>query len=172
MSAHKTVGDLMIEAKKLPCIAASAPLREAIVGLLRFLQETETARPTLVVFDGERMVGLITQRDLLAALEPDYLKQTAHAEGSAPAEAELVLVWDRLFDAGAARQLERPAAEFMRPVSATLKPGDPVAKAAWLMLHEDLPVMPVMQGRHIVGVVRAKEVFVELMQRLLVGSAS
>ena len=172
MNARKTVGDLMIEVRRLPCIAADAPLREAIEALLRFLQETEAARPTLVVLDGERMVGVITQRDLLAALEPGYLKQAAHAEGAAPAEAELVLVWDRLFDSTAAQQLARPVVEFMRPVSAHLAPGDPVARAAWLMLHEDLPVVPVMQGTRIVGVVRAKEVFVELMQRLLAGSAS
>lgn len=44
MSARKTVGDLMIEIKRLPCIAADAPLREAIEALLRFLQETEAAR--------------------------------------------------------------------------------------------------------------------------------
>lgn len=172
MSTHKTVGDLMIEVRRMPCIAASRPLREAIAALLRFLRETETARPTLVVLDGERMVGVITQRDLLAALEPGYLKRAAHAEGAAPAETELVLVWDRLFDAGAAQQLERPVGEFMRPVSAILAPDDPVAKAAWFMVHEDLPVVPVMRGSRVVGVARAKEVFVELMQRLLAGAES
>lgn len=171
MNARRTVGDLMIEVKRLPCIAASAPLREAIEALLRFLQETEAARPTLVVLDGERMVGVITQRDLLAALEPDYLRQVGHAEGAAPAEAELVLVWDKLFDSAAAQQLAKPVAEFMHPVKEYLAPGDPVAKAAWFMLHEDLPVVPVMQATRIVGVVRAKEVFVELMQRLFAGSA-
>ncbi len=172
MGGRNTVGDLMLEVRLLPSIAVSAPLREAIEALLRFLQETEAARPTLVVLDGERMVGVITQRDLLAALEPGYLKQATHAEGAAPAEAELVLVWDRLFDSAAAQQLARPVVEFMRPVKEYLAPGDPVARAAWLMLHEDLPVVPVMQGTRIVGVVRAKEVFVELMQRLLAGSAS
>ena len=169
MSRRKTTSDLMIEVKRLPCVTVTAPLREAIEVLVRLLQETETARPTLVVLDNERMAGVITQRDLLAALEPGYLKRATHAQGAAPAEGELALIWDRLFDAGATQQLERPVAEAMRPVTVTLAPDDPVAKAAWFMLHEDLPIVPVMRAQRIVGVVRAKEVFVELMQRLLAG---
>jgi CBS domain-containing protein len=152
----------------LPTIAADAPLREAVGALLEFLQRGEDARPTLAVMDGSRLVGVVTQRDLLMALEPSYLRKTTHTEGAQPAEAELTLIWDRLFAAGAQPHLQRPVHEVMRRVSVHVTPSDPVAKAAWLMIHQDLPVLPVLAGERLVGVLRLKETFTALMQRLLV----
>jgi len=168
MAANKTVSELMCAVDVLPAIAADAPLREAVAARLQLLNTAEDTRPALAVLDGSRLVGVVTQRDLLIALEPSYLRKSVRTEGTQPAEAELTLIWDRLFAAGAQPHLQRPVREVMRRVTVHVAPNDTVAKAAWLMIHEDLPVLPVIEDGRLVGVLRMKETFSALMQRLLV----
>ena len=56
----------------------------------------------------------------------------------------------------------------MMPAKHFLKPEDPITKAAYLMLRNDLILLPVIENnKKLVGVVRVIEVFEELSSAIL-----
>ena len=75
----------------------------------------------LPVLDGQRLVGIITERDLTAAL----------AEGADPAAT--------------------PVADCMTPAPEVLRPDSDLADAAHTMLRLGVRHLPVMQGGRLVG---------------------
>ena len=82
----------------------------------------------LPVLDGQRLVGIITERDLTAAL----------AEGADPAAT--------------------PVADYMTPAPEVLRPDSDLADAAHTMLRLGVRHLPVMQGGRPVGVLSMRDV--------------
>ncbi len=103
----------------------------------------------LPVVDGDVLLGLITQRDLLAA---------SISTISQPSEEE---------DLELKRRVE--VGHVMRGVLETARPDTPVERAAQTMLAEQLGCLPVIDERHhLVGIVTSSD-FVRLAQSLLAG---
>ena len=75
-------------------------------------------------------------------------------------ESGLSLIWDTLFTKGTKELAEKPVSEIMTPAKQFVEPGDPVTKAAYLMLHNDLILVPVLEDKKkFVGLVRMIEIF-------------
>jgi CBS domain-containing protein len=82
----------------------------------------------LPVLEGQRLVGIISERDLTAAL----------AEGADPAAT--------------------PVADYMTPAPEVLRPDSDLADAAHTMLRLGVRHLPVMQGGRLVGVLSMRDV--------------
>ena len=82
----------------------------------------------LPVFEGQRLVGIITERDLTAAV----------AEGADPATT--------------------PVADYMTAAPEVLQPDSELADAAHTMLQLGVRHLPVMQGGRLVGVLSMRDV--------------
>jgi CBS domain-containing protein len=82
----------------------------------------------LPVFDGQRLVGIITERDLTEAV----------AEGADPAAT--------------------PVSDYMTPAPEVLRPDSELAEAAHTMLALGVRHLPVMQGGRLVGVLSMRDV--------------
>jgi CBS domain-containing protein len=82
----------------------------------------------LPVFDGQRLVGIITERDLTEAV----------AEGADPAAT--------------------PVSDYMTPAPEVLGPDSELADAAHTMLQLGVRHLPVMQGGRLVGVLSMRDV--------------
>ena len=113
----------------------------------------------VLVFDEKyNLMGTLTLRELLKGLEPRFLKASAHAPLAG--EAELSLIWDTLFSGQSKELAEKQVSDIMTPAKIFVEPGDPVTKAAYLMLHYDQILLPVLEnGRKLIGLVRFLEVF-------------
>ncbi|MFA4830456.1 MAG: CBS domain-containing protein, partial [Thermodesulfovibrionales bacterium] len=60
--------------------------------------------------------------------------------------------------------------EVMVPAKFFVQPDDPITKAAYLMVHNDLALLPVLENKKkFVGLVRIREVFDELSSSILEG---
>jgi CBS domain-containing protein len=81
----------------------------------------------LPVFDGQHLVGIITERDLTAAL----------AEGADP--------------------VCTPVSDYMTPTPTVLGPDSELAEAARKMLELGVRHLPVMQGGRLVGVLSIRD---------------
>jgi CBS domain-containing protein len=58
----------------------------------------------------------------------------------------------------------------MVPAKFFVQPDDPITKAAYLMVHNDLALLPVLENKKkFVGLVRIREVFDELSSSILEG---
>ena len=82
----------------------------------------------LPVFEGQRLVGIITERDLTAAV----------AEGVDPART--------------------PVADYMTAAPEVLQPDSELADAAHTMVQLGVRHLPVMQGGRLVGVLSMRDV--------------
>ena len=82
----------------------------------------------LPVFEGQRLVGIITERDLTAAV----------AEGADPATT--------------------PVADYMTAAPEVLRPDSELADAAHTMLQLGVRHLPVVQGGRLVGVLSMRDV--------------
>jgi len=57
--------------------------------------------------------------------------------------------------------------EFMVPVKATVKTDDTLTRAACLLLQEDVPVLAVMEGNKVAGIVAIEDVFDAITEAVL-----
>jgi Mg/Co/Ni transporter MgtE len=80
----------------------------------------------------------------------------------------LSLIWDTLFTKGTKELAEKPVSEIMVPAKHFVEPNDPITKAAYLMLHHDLVLLPVLENKKkFVGLVRMIEVFDEISSAVI-----
>lgn len=171
MAGGKTVKDLMVDVFEFPHIPYWFSIRQAI-GIIKksVLESTKCIRPIVIlVFDEKyNLVGTLTHINILKGIEPGFLKSAAKAQVPEEERAGLSVIWDDLFDKESKAMAERPVSEIMIPAKFFVEKNDPITKAAYLMLHNDLILLPVLEDKKkLVGVVRMIEVFDELSNAIL-----
>src|SRR4030067_1160184 len=63
---------------------------------------------------------------------------------------------------------EKPISDVMTPAKFFVLPDDPITKAAYLMVHNELALLPVLENnKKFIGLVRMIEVFDELSNTIL-----
>jgi predicted transcriptional regulator len=173
MSQSKAVKDLMVDVFDFPHISYWFSIKQA-VGVMKkaILESKKCVRPVVIlVFDEKyNLVGTLTHINILKGLEPRFLKPAAKAQVYEEDKAGLSIIWDSLWDKESRELAEKPVSEVMVPVKFFVEPEDPITKAAYLMLHNDMVLLPVLENKKkLIGVVRMIEVFDELTNAILNG---
>jgi len=170
MLTRKSTKDLMVGISDYPHIPSDISLKQAItVVKTSMLQAQNCFQPMIaLVFDERGLVGTLRLRDILKGLEPSFLKPLASVQGYTDREAELAIIWDSLFDKESKELIERPVSEAMNPITVFVGPDDSVVKSAYLMIHNDLLILPVLEDKkRLMGLIRMIEVFDELTDSVL-----
>jgi len=171
MSDRKAAKDVMIGIFEYPHVPYWFTVSQAIrIVKVSFISSKKYPDPmAILVFDEKyNLMGTITLKDILKGLEPRFLKPSEKAQVAEEDESALSLIWDTLFDKGSKEFAERPVSEIMTPAKYFVEPTDPLTKAAYLMLHHDLVLLPVLENKKkFVGLVRMIEVFDEISSGLL-----
>jgi Mg/Co/Ni transporter MgtE len=171
MSDSKVVKDVMIGIFEYPHVPYWFSIGQAIrIVKVSFISTKKYPDPMAVlVFDEKyNLMGTLTLKDILKGLEPKFLKPSEKAQGMKEDESALSLIWDTLFDKGSKELAEKPVSEIMVPAKYFVEPSDPLTKAAYLMLHHDLILLPVLEDKKkFVGLVRMIEVFDEISGAIL-----
>jgi len=171
MSNGKVAKDVMIGIFEYPHVPYWFSISQAIrIVKVSFLSAKKYPDPMAVlVFDEKyNLMGTLTLKDILRGLEPRFLKPSEKAQVPAEDESALSLIWDTLFNESSKDLVEKPVSEIMAPAKYFVEPGDPLTKAAYLMLHHDLILLPVLENKKkFVGLVRMIEVFDEISNALL-----
>lgn len=165
----KRVRDFIIDHFLFPHIPYWFSLREAIIVMREALSSTTTCfRPiVMLVFDEKyNLVGTLTHVDILRGLEPTYLKPVDKLEGHKEPELPLAVIDELLFK-DCKRMAEKPVSSAMTPVKYFVTPEDPITKAAYIMLHTNQIVLPVLENRRLLGVVRLLEIFEEIAKTVV-----
>ena len=171
MTGGKTVKDLMVDVFEFPHIPYWFSIRQAI-GIIKksVLESAKCVRPIVIlVFDEKyNLVGTLTHINILKGIEPNFLKPVTKAEVHEESEVDLSIIWDSLFTKESTALAEKPVSEVMVPTKLFVEQDDPVTKAAYMMLHNDLVLLPVLENKKkLIGVVRMVEVFDELSNAIL-----
>ncbi len=171
MSDSKVVKDVMIGIFEYPHVPYWFTISQAIrIVKASFISTKELPDPpAILVFDEKyNLMGTLTLKDILRGLEPQFMKPSEKAEGISENESALSLIWDTLFTQGTKELAEKPVSEIMVPAKHFVEPGDPLTKAAYLMLHHDLVLLPVLENKKkFVGLVRMIEVFDEISNAVI-----
>jgi len=171
MSNGKAVKDVMIGIFEYPHVPYWFSISQAIrIVKVSFLSTKKYPDPmAILVFDEKyNLMGSLTLKDILRGLEPRFLKPSAAAQVPAEDESGLSLIWDTLFTRETKELAEKPVSEIMVPAKQFVDPLSPVTKAAYLMLHHDLVLLPVLEDKKkFVGLVRMIEVFDEISGAIL-----
>ena len=171
MHSNKKVKDLMIGVFDYPHIPYWFSIDQAMkIIKVSFIKEKKYTEPlAILVFDEKyNLLGTLTLKDILRGLEPRIMRPTEKAQGYIQEEKELSLIWETLFAKESKELAQKNVSEIMNPAKHFVEPDDSIAKAAYLMIHHDLHLLPVLEAKKkFVGLVRMIEIFDELSDAIL-----
>lgn len=171
MYKSKSVKELMIDVFEFPHIPHWFTIKQAM-GIIKksFVETEKSIFPQIVlVFDEKyNLMGTFTPRDIIKGLEPKLKHVTIkEAEIAYVNEDTLASFEANLFGSQAKELAEKPVSEIMIPAKTFVSPEDSILKAAFLMVHQNLVVLPVLENKKLVGVVRMLEAFDEISNIVL-----
>jgi hypothetical protein len=171
MSNGKTVKDVMMGIFDYPHIPYWFSIAQAIrIIKVSFISTKKYPEPmAILVFDEKyNLMGTLTLKDMLRGLEPKFFKPSTKAQVPESDESGLSVFWDSLFNQGSKELAEKPVSEIMVPAKHFMEPSDPLTKAAYMMIHHNLVLLPVLENKtKFVGLVRMVEIFDEISNAIL-----
>ena len=171
MSESKVVKDAMIGIFEYPHVPYWFTINQTIkIVKVSFISTKKYPDPLAVlVFDEKyNLMGTLTLKDILRGLEPRFLQPSAIAQLPEEDESTLSLIWDTLFNKSSKALADKPVSDIMIPAQYFVEPDDPITKAAYLMIHHDLVLLPVLENKKkFVGIVRMIEIFDEISNAIL-----
>jgi CBS domain-containing protein len=166
MPYEKKVKDLMIPLEDYPHIPYWFTLRQAMAivreAAIKFEGSFEP-RAVLVFDEKYQLLGILTLRDIIRGLEPRFLKETDLIK----ADPSLTVLMGDLFGPGMKERSQKPVSEVMSPIKVTVNGDAPIVKALFLMIKENVGLMPVMMDSKVAGMIRLTDLFTEISKLVL-----
>lgn len=166
MSDTKSVRELMIPLEDYPHIPYWFTIRQAMAivreAAIKFEGSFEP-RAVLVFDEKYQLMGMLTLRDIIKGLEPRFMHETALVK----ADPNLTVLMGDLFGPGMREASQKPVSEVMSPIKATIQGDDPIAKAVFVMIQENVGAMPVIQDSKVAGMIRLSDLFTEISKLVL-----
>jgi DNA-binding NarL/FixJ family response regulator/CBS domain-containing protein len=166
MPYNKKVKDLMIPLEDYPHIPYWFTLRQAMAivreASIKFEGSFEP-RAVLVFDEKYQLMGMLTLRDIVRGLEPKFARDA----GIIKADPNLAVLMGDMFGPGMKEASQKAVSEVMSPIRVTVNGEDPITKALFLMIQENVGMMPVLLDKKVVGMVRMSELFKEISEVVL-----
>ncbi|MGB9714940.1 MAG: HPP family protein [Thermodesulfovibrionales bacterium] len=170
MKKNKVVKDLMIDVFKYPHVPYWFTIRQTMMIIKKSLIESEKHFYPLaiLIFDEKyNLLGTLSMKDIIRGLEPRFMKTSEKAQAYISEEKELSIIWDTLFTKESKQLAEKPVSDIMVPAKFFVEPDDPITKAAYIMISHGLDLLPVLDNKKFVGLIRMPEIFDELSNVIL-----
>ena len=168
MSISGVVRDLMVELERFPHVSGNASLRDVFAKLHAASGSSELFRNILVLDDKDRLLGTLGLKNALHALLPDYLRHgSTHFQGASNDVSALAVLWQEDCEEQCRAASKILAKDHVSPIAATIRPDDPLTKAAFLFATTPVNVLPVVEGKQVIGVIRLVDVFDEVVIEVL-----
>jgi CBS domain-containing protein len=158
----------MVDLERFPHVVGNASLREVFAKLHAASGSSELFRNILVLDDKGRLIGTLGLKNVLHALLPDYLRHgSTHFQGSSNDVSALAVLWQEDCEEQCRDAHKILAKDHVSPITATIGPDEPITKAAFLFATTPINVLPVVEGKQIIGVIRLVDVFDEVVIEVL-----
>mgnify|MGYP001219787300 CR=1 FL=1 len=171
---ERTVTEIMIPIDDYTCVQASCTVREGIEKL-RIASENfissglvmDSGHRAVLVFEGEELAGVLTMRNLIQAVRPEFLASRSVAASRCLRYSQLF--WAGLFNAGVHALEDRCVREIMNPKPPVVDCEANLMQVAHLLCEENRRRVVVQREGRIIGVVREQELFREISRLMLHG---
>ncbi len=166
MPQQKKVKDLMIPLEDYPHIPYWFTLRQAMAIVREAAVKFESSfepRSVLVFDEKYQLMGILTLRDIIKGLEPRFLKESLLVK----MDPSLTVLLGDLFGPNVKQESQKPVSDVMTPIKVMANADDPIAKAVYLMIKENVGMMPVMRDNKVAGMIRLSDLFNEISKLVL-----
>ena len=172
---EKRAGDIMIPIEDYTTIDPDSTVKEGIKRLQESFKSAvstsrimETGHRSIVVFDRDgKMVGILSIRDLIAGVLPEYL--SAPKPSMADSIVYSPMFWSGLFTSQVKVLSKKKIREVMSDAPPTVSEDTNLMELAYLMHKEGHRRVAVVRESKVVGVVREQELFFD-MNKIISGS--
>ncbi len=169
---EKKVTEVMIPIEDYACVQASSTVRQGIAAIKtaseNFISSgliMQSGHRAVLVFEGEELAGVLTMRNLIRAIRPEYLVTT---EGALPHGMRYSpLFWSGLFNMRVSALESKCVREIMNPRPPVVGCDANLMQVAQLLCEENRRRVAVEREGRIVGVVREQELFHEISRLIL-----
>lgn len=132
---EKKIRDIMIPAEEYTAIPADANFQVA-VGLMKKSFCPREGEPcaghsTLLVYDNNTLVGLLTLDDLLKAIEPQYLTGKTYRGWSVDPAWSIPVFWEGLFTDRTLDVIDKKVSDIMSDAAFQVDVDDTLIKAVY-----------------------------------------
>jgi signal-transduction protein with cAMP-binding, CBS, and nucleotidyltransferase domain len=90
-----------------------------------------------------------------------------HETALVKADPNLTVLMGDLFGPGMREASQKPVSEVMSPIKVTIQGNDLLAKAIFMMIQENVGMMPVIQDNKVAGMIRLSDLFTEITKLVL-----
>jgi cytidylate kinase len=170
-SRDTTARDVMLPPERYPHCRLSCTIREAIVAVSASAVKLQDGyimlpRYVLVLDNDDRLVGVVSRRELLKGLIPhlrDDRETEAHIKELIPfassMPSELRIRWTSLFSRAAIEASKAPIQSVMVPIKGTVQVDDSLSTVISTMLFHRVDLVAVLDGEKVAGVVLMTNIF-------------
>ena len=157
---EKRVKDILTPIEEYSTVDANGTVKEAIAVLKKSYCPVEKSQcsghRTVLVHEDCKLIGLLTFRALLTAIEPRFIKVDQWA---------VPVFWEGLFTERCREESRKKVKDVMTPLSlVALAAEDTIIKAVHAMIKHKLGTLPVTKDGQVVGMVRINEIFHEISE--------
>ncbi|MCX7896941.1 MAG: CBS domain-containing protein [Rhodocyclaceae bacterium] len=169
MSISGIVRDLMIPLGKFPHVGESATLRDAFAMLhLMPSEKGDMFRNVVVLDDQGHFLGLLSLKNMLLALMPDYLRPTKGVyQGAHDDISALALLWQEDCLEHCHRAHTIRVRDHLQVVGEHVTPHEPLTRALYLFATTPHYLLPVIENKRLIGMLRLVDAFDEIMIEVL-----
>jgi len=155
---EKRVKDIMTPIGEYSSISVNSTVGEAISVLKKSFCPIENApcngHRTVLVHDNNKLIGILTFRTLLTAIQPRFMKVDQWA---------VPMFWEGLFTERCREEAAKKVKDILTPINlVALDADDTIIKAVHAMIKHKLGSLPVVKNGSMVGMVRINEIFDEI----------
>lgn len=156
----------MIPLEQYSTISPEDTVTKAVKVLISYYRNTGMQHRAIIVVSGKKLVGLVTMRNLLKAMDPalsktHYVDQQFLVQKMTP-EVELFALEQRFIDRTRANCCKK-VKEIMQPLKlVTIEHNDSLLVATHLMIKHHINILPVMDKDDVVGIIRTPEIVEEI----------
>ncbi len=169
---EKKVTEVMIPIEDYACVQASSTVRQGIAAIKtaseNFISSgliMQSGHRAVLVFEGEELAGVLTMRNLIQAIRPEYL---VTPEGVLPHGMRYSpMFWSGLFNMRVSALESKCVREIMNPRPPVVGCDANLMQVAQLLCEENRRRVAVEREGRIVGVVREQELFHEISRLIL-----
>lgn len=171
----KRARDIMIPLNDYPHIPYWFTLRQAVAlmdkAVLACGPTPSLPRALLVIDEPYQLMGIVRRRDILAGLEPRFLRST-HVHHSRmltgiDIDPNLGQLSIGQFTHAMKEQANVKVVKVMKPIHDLVDENEHLAVIIYKMINHDQNLLPVMSGNKVIGVVRSVDVFSEVAHVIL-----
>ncbi|MCW8984213.1 MAG: cytidylate kinase family protein [Thermoanaerobaculales bacterium] len=170
-SRDATAADVMLPPENYPHCRLTCTIREAVVALSASAVKLQDGyimlpRYVLVLDDDDRLVGVVSRRELLKGLIPhlhEDREAAAHIKELVPfggsMATEVTIHWTSLFSRLAIEASMTPIQSVMVPIKGAVQIDDTLSTVISTMLFHGVDLVAVLEGEKVAGVVLMTNIF-------------